>query len=196
MNLPKYPFKQGSIQFDLWAGGVDEKKCLELTKEIIHISQTNLLSPKQITHEFLRLWEGTRNDIAKSYVLDFDGPVPSKKNQLRVNKFGSKYYLTEYLNWEKWVAMYGLAHFQNKYGMSTDHYFLGPLKMTLEIWPKDRRRDTLNGMAGVADALEGVFYKNDRQIVDDRTIFMGVDKENPHFRVTIGVIDDKQGRMF
>ena len=128
--------------------------------------------------------------------MDFDGPVPSKKNQLRVTKIGQKYYPTEYLNWEKWVAMYGLAHFQNKYGMSTEQYFLGRLVLTIGIGPKDRRRDTINGMAGVADALENVFYRNDRQIVDSHTRFMGVDKENPHFRVTIGIIDDKQGRMF
>ena len=134
--------------------------------------------------------------IEKSYVLSFDGIVRSKKNELRIGKFNNKYYPTEYENWEKWIAMYGLAHFRVKYGWDVDHYQTGPITLLLEIWPPNRRRDTINGMAGVADALEKVFYKNDRQIVEARTVFMGVDKEDPRFRVTIGVVDQKQGKLF
>ena len=148
--------------------------------------------------------------IKATYLLEFDGVIPAKKNNVRygINSKGRKsfvqiYYTKEYDDWEKWLPLWALANFRKKYGTKIIPPFEEKIVMVLRIWPKDNRRDTVNAMAGIADALEwhknkklNGFYKNDRQIIDARTINMGVDKDRPRFTVEVNLIDDGQKQLF
>ena len=138
-----------------------------------------------------------------TYTVEIPGVVMSKKNNMIVIKMGNRSSIgkkKEYKDWESSLSWLALKSFREKYGHGIKLPFTGELVTVLKIWPKDRRKDTINALAGVADGLEwneikkpDGLYRNDRQMVDARIVFMWVDKKNPRFEFDISLVDDGQG---
>jgi crossover junction endodeoxyribonuclease RusA len=65
----------------------------------------------------------------------------------------------------------------------------GPVSMTLEIfWPDRRRRDLDNAAKAITDALNGIAYIDDSQIVE-LILRKRFDKSSPRAEVTITGVD-------
>ena len=63
-----------------------------------------------------------------------------------------------------------------------------PVRITLEVFfPDRRRRDLDNVQKAIGDALQGVLFVDDSQVVEWRTR-KSVDRENPRCEVTVEVV--------
>ena len=61
-----------------------------------------------------------------------------------------------------------------------------PFSIELKIWYADRRQpDTDNVMKACKDALEGVIWKNDREVTKDSSENMGIDRGNPRVEILV-----------
>lgn len=60
----------------------------------------------------------------------------------------------------------------------------GPLVVTVDIFWPDRRNHDIENLKGLFDALSGVVWVDDGQIVDLH-LTKAVDKENPRLEMTV-----------
>ena len=93
--------------------------------------------------------------------IDIKGKLVSKKNKMKV--FRNRLYKTqEVKDFEKFVAEEALNQMKDKNLMMTKK----PLVMELQVWFGDqRKRDLQNCFDTICDALEGIVYEDDSQIV-------------------------------
>lgn len=70
--------------------------------------------------------------------------------------------------------------------------FRGPVTMEVEIyWPDKRRRDLDNTVKSICDALNGIAYEDDSQIVQLLTT-KHLDRDNPRAVITISQLKEEQ----
>lgn len=61
-----------------------------------------------------------------------------------------------------------------------------PVRLTVQLWYPDlRRRDMLNYAKLLCDAMKGVVFQDDSQIVSAEWLVVGVDKQQPRALVTV-----------
>jgi len=113
--------------------------------------------------------------------IDFTilGEPASAKNQRRIVKFGGKFRLIK----SKKALDYS-AYFNEQVasiGFSDESILVGDVALRLDVFYSSRRPD-LAAMDLVMDLLQGVIYKNDRQVKASQSLW-NLDKENPRVRI-------------
>jgi Holliday junction resolvase RusA-like endonuclease len=64
-----------------------------------------------------------------------------------------------------------------------------PVHLEINFYPPDRRRrDPTNLLKSLLDGLEGVVYRDDKQIVKLSWENVGVSKDNPRVEIRYGVL--------
>lgn len=64
----------------------------------------------------------------------------------------------------------------------------GPVAIRFDFYPPSRRPDMGNYTKAVKDSLQGVAYKDDGQIKDERLRWMYIDKEAPRVEIVVEAI--------
>ena len=68
----------------------------------------------------------------------------------------------------------------------------GPVRLEIDIyWPDRRRRDLDNGGKSIADALNGIAYEDDYQIVEKR-LTKRLDRDNPRAEIVVEALEDPE----
>ena len=68
----------------------------------------------------------------------------------------------------------------------------GPVRLSIDIyWPDRRRRDLDNGGKSIADALNGIAYEDDYQIVEKR-LTKRLDRDNPRAEIVVEALEDPE----
>lgn len=66
-----------------------------------------------------------------------------------------------------------------------------PVRLKIALWWPDKRRHDLDNIKGFLDAMTGILYEDDSQIVE-LNITKGIDRENPRVEITVDSAIDKQ----
>ena len=88
--------------------------------------------------------------------------IPSKKNTMRTTRSGGMYKALEVKRFESWLGLTAQRAMRIQGKQLTSQ----PVRLTLDVTFGDRRRrDLQNCFGAVCDALEGIVYSDDSQIV-------------------------------
>jgi len=77
------------------------------------------------------------------------------------------------------------------YAPKPKELMLGDLAVEVKTWYASRRPDL--SIELILDAMQGVLYKNDRQVKEHHAYWMGVDKDNPRSEITVWTIEIEGG---
>lgn len=114
--------------------------------------------------------------------ISFPMRLISKDNSKIRNRQG-RYFLTrENKGFERAIQNYTISQYRGK-------LLEGPLWMVITAYFKDKRHaDCYNLPKSVCDSLEGLCYKNDRQIKDGRVVVLE-NQPKDYFTVEIGSLE-------
>jgi len=76
-----------------------------------------------------------------------------------------------------------------EYAPKVNDLMEGDLAVEVKTWYSSRRPDL--SIELILDAMQGIIYKNDRQVKEHHAYWMGVDKENPRSEITVWTIETK-----
>jgi Holliday junction resolvase RusA-like endonuclease len=109
--------------------------------------------------------------------------VPIPKQSTRFTKTGHAYTPQRIKNWQELIGFMAVeARLRNGLFKLLDCFIA--VEYTFYL-PDRRHRDLDNLAKGVSDALEGIIFKNDNQIVEQH-LYKRVDKEDPRVVISVG----------
>lgn len=126
--------------------------------------------------------DSTSDDELQGLTLFIKGEPASKANSRRVVKFGS---MSRLIKSQK--ALDYSEYFQQQV-MPITPLMSGDIKMHITIYYASRRPDLDESL--ILDLLQGLVYKNDRQ-VKERHTYWGLDPENPRAEIIIEQLPKK-----
>jgi len=126
--------------------------------------------------------DSTSNDELQGLTLFIKGEPASKANSRRVVKFGS---MSRLIKSQK--ALDYSEYFRQQV-MPITPLMSGDIKMHITIYYASRRPDLDESL--ILDLLQGLVYKNDRQ-VKERHTYWGLDPENPRAEIIIEQLPKK-----
>lgn len=109
------------------------------------------------------------------YTIDLPWP-PSANRLWRTTRQGRMYKTQEAADYGMGVGWIVMEHGINP--------MTGPVCLSLQFYRPMQRGDLDNRIKAVLDALNGVLYKDDKQVVELHA-FLADDKHNPRVEVTI-----------
>ena len=124
----------------------------------------------------------TSDDELQGITLFIKGEPASKANSRRVVKFGS---MSRLIKSQK--ALNYSEYFRQQV-MPITPLMSGDIKMHITIYYASRRPDLDESL--ILDLLQGLVYKNDRQ-VKERHTYWGLDPENPRAEIIIEQLPKK-----
>jgi hypothetical protein len=126
--------------------------------------------------------DSTSNDELQGLTLFVKGEPASKANSRRVVKFGT---MSRLIKSQK--ALDYSEYFRQQV-MPITPLMSGDIKMHITIYYASRRPDLDESL--ILDLLQGLVYKNDRQ-VKERHTYWGLDPENPRTEIIIEQLPKK-----
>jgi len=126
--------------------------------------------------------DSTSDDELQGLTLFIKGEPASKANSRRVVKFGS---MSRLIKSQK--ALDYSEYFRQQV-MPITPLMSGDIKMHITIYYASRRPDLDESL--ILDLLQGLVYKNDRQ-VKERHTYWGLDPENPRTEIIIEQLPKK-----
>jgi hypothetical protein len=126
--------------------------------------------------------DSTSDDELQGITLFIKGEPASKANSRRVVKFGS---MSRLIKSQK--ALNYSEYFRQQV-MPITPLMSGDIKMHITIYYASRRPDLDESL--ILDLLQGLVYKNDRQ-VKERHTYWGLDPENPRAEIIIEQLPKK-----
>jgi len=126
--------------------------------------------------------DSTSDDELQGLTLFIKGEPASKANSRRVVKFGS---MSRLIKSQK--ALDYSEYFRQQV-MPITPLMSGDIKMHITIYYASRRPDLDESL--ILDLLQGLVYKNDRQ-VKERHTYWGLDPENPRAEIIIEQLPKK-----
>jgi hypothetical protein len=126
--------------------------------------------------------DSTSNDELQGLTLFIKGEPASKANSRRVVKFGT---MSRLIKSQK--ALDYSEYFRQQV-MPITPLMSGDIKMHITIYYASRRPDLDESL--ILDLLQGLVYKNDRQ-VKERHTYWGLDPENPRAEIIIEQLPKK-----
>lgn len=118
--------------------------------------------------------------------LEFHFKLISKDNEKIRNKQGLYFLSRKYKDFDKKVRMVASAQYMRP-------MMEGPLKVTIVAYYKTKvHPDCFNLPKGVCDSLEGIIYKNDRQIRIGQVTVISESWVNDKFAVYIEEVKDAE----
>ena len=106
-------------------------------------------------------------------------PLPPTDNLLyRIKRGGGGLYMTDEA--KKWKTDTGWEVKASGAKYTEDPVIVGEIHIYLKT-----DRDTQGGLKLLFDAMEGVYYKNDRQVIQFGPVFKHKDKENPRIIISL-----------
>jgi hypothetical protein len=126
--------------------------------------------------------DSTSNDELQGLTLFVKGEPASKANSRRVVKFGT---MSRLIKSQK--ALDYSEYFRQQV-MPITPLMSGDIKMHITIYYASRRPDLDESL--ILDLLQGLVYKNDRQ-VKERHTYWGLDPENPRAEIIIEQLPKK-----
>lgn len=106
-------------------------------------------------------------------------PLPPTDNLLyRIKKGGGGLYMTDEA--KEWKTNVGWELKTSRVKYTEDPVIVGEIHIYLKY-----DRDTQGGLKLLFDAMEGIYYKNDRQVIQFGPVFKHKDKENPRIVLSL-----------
>ena len=104
-------------------------------------------------------------------------PLPPTDNQLyRINKGGKGMRMTQ--EGKDWKRDAGLIAKSEKVKYTEEPVIVGEIHFYVKYW-----RDIQGSLKLLFDSLEGVYYKNDNQVIQFGPVYKHKDKDNPRMEL-------------